>query len=281
MYRQVINEFPDSDRAGEAVSGIMDSYLSRGQVDRAIGLIDEYLAQSPHGRMADTMLSKKGDLYYNMKRYDEARQAYNQLVERYPRSEHVPYAMYWRAMASYDGGDVDTAVDSFKKLKEAFPDHDYGALASMKLGDTFASRGQYGEAVRYYDAVISQRKGDTLGLEAQFKKGRTQMLSGDAAASERTLRSLIADHPNDIMAHQARLELAEMLLDHGDYDEAVRFAEIVIENLLDEHAAHAQYIIGKRYFLAGDYQRAFDELMRVTILYKNVKNYEEWAARSK
>ena len=54
-----------------------------------------------------------------------------------------------------------------------------------------------------------------------------------------------------------------------------------IGNLLDENAAHAQYIIGNRYYLTGEYERAIDELMRVTILYKNVKSFEEWSARAK
>jgi len=67
----------------------------------------------------------------------------------------------------------------------------------------------------------------------------------------------------------------------GNGQQAIQLAEEVIENLLDEHAARAQYLIGKQYFQAGDYQKAFDELMRVTILYKTVTNYEEWAARAR
>ena len=93
-----------------------------------------------------------------------------------------------------------------------------------------------------------------------------------------TFRDIIARRPSDIMSHKARLELADVALIQGNGDEAVSLAETVIESVVDDNAARAQYIIGRRYFLEDNFQRAFEELMKVTILYKN---YEEWATRAK
>ena len=57
----------------------------------------------------------------------------------------------------------------------------------------------------------------------------------------------------------------------------MKLSEIVIENVVDDNAARAQYIIGNCYFVSGDYERALNELMRIPILYKN---YEEWVAHA-
>ena len=96
---------------------------------------------------------------------------------------------------------------------------------------------------------------------------------GNADAAIETFRDLIRRRPNDIHTHRARLELAEMQLDRGNGDEAVELAETVIENVVDETAARAQYLIGLKYYNEENFQRAQDEFMRLTILYKN---YEEW-----
>ncbi|HDY88754.1 MAG TPA: tetratricopeptide repeat protein, partial [bacterium] len=102
--------------------------------------------------------------------------------------------------------------------------------------------------------------------------------SGDTDTAVRTFKDIISRRPNHIMSQKSRLELAEEALKQKNFDEAVRLAEAVIENVVDDNAARAQYIIGNRWFISGDYQKAQDELMRVTILYKN---YEEWVAHAR
>ena len=83
------------------------------------------------------------------------------------------------------------------------------------------------------------------------------------------------------MANKARLELAENALDTGNRENALKYAGEVIEKAVDENSAHAQYIIGRKYFVDGAYEKSLNELMRISILYKNVANSEEWIIKSK
>jgi len=175
-------------------------------------------------------------------------------------------------------GDAVTAAAAFDDLMKQFPDHDYGALAAMKLGDISSDAGRFDDAASYYGMVESRRKDEAVGCEASYKKGLSFLKAGKTDQAIGVFNELIARRPLDIMAQKARLELAEEAIRQGRGDDAVKLAEKVIESVVDENAARAQYIIGKRYYVEGNYQRAHDELMRVTIIYKT---YEEWAARAK
>ena len=90
IYRRVMNEFSDSDIVTEAITGMVESFMSRGEVNRAIDVVNEYLTGHPKGKIADTMLMKKGDLFYTLKNYDNAISAYRQLTIDYPESDRVP-----------------------------------------------------------------------------------------------------------------------------------------------------------------------------------------------
>ncbi|MBT4502965.1 MAG: response regulator, partial [Gemmatimonadetes bacterium] len=94
----------------------MDAYLSKGQMDQAIALADNYLSNSPHGVIADVMLLRKGDLLFNMKRFDESITAYRQLVGNYPESEQVPFALYAVGLANTEKGAAAAAATAYEEL---------------------------------------------------------------------------------------------------------------------------------------------------------------------
>ena len=224
------------------------------------------------------MLMKKGDLYFPLEKYDEAISAYRQLTIDYPKSERAPIAAYWIGISNMKKGDNVAAGEAFEELSTSYPNHNYGTLAVMRLGDLRMDEGRFEEAVSYYDRIASSRSNETVGFEASYKKAIALLKSGKTEKAEADFRDLIARQPSDIMSHKARIELAEIAITRGDGDAAVSLAETVIEQVVDENAARAQYIIGKRYFAEEDFQRAYDELLRCTIIYKS---YDEWVSRAK
>jgi len=278
IYRRVIDEFPDSDKVTVAVSGIMDGYLSKGQLDEAIKLVDDYLANSPEGKLADNLLLNKGDLLFTLNKLDESIRTYRTLISDIPASENVPFALDQIGRISILNNDNTGAEAAFEELRKNYPDHDLGILASMKIGDMRADAGRAEEAIGYYEHVEKERRDDHIGLEASYKKGLALIKSDKAETAMGTFNDIISRSPDHIMAQKSRLELAENAIAEKKYDEAVKLAEIVINNVVDDNAARAQYIIGNRYFVAGDFETAQYKLMRITMLYEN---YEEWIAEAK
>ena len=92
-----------------------------------------------------------------------------------------------------------------------------------------------------------------------------------------SLYGLVARQPDHVSAQQARLELAEYALAASNFDEAVSLAGMAIEHGAGQEAAHARYLLGRRWFLAEDYEQAMRELLQVTMAYPQ---YADWTARA-
>ena len=82
----------------------------------------------------------------------------------------------------------------------------------------------------------------------------------------------------DVLADRARLELAEDAMKRGDGETAAELATEVTEHRMDENAAHAGYLLGKRWYLAKDYSAAERELLKAV---KTYREFEEWTAKSR
>jgi TolA-binding protein len=240
-------------------------------------MADDYVRNTPKGDLADELMLKKGDLLMTMNRPADAIQAYEQLARQYPESENAPVALYQVAQVVISQGDTARARSAYENLSRTYPDHDIGVQASLELGRMALDAGSPDEALERFAAVEAARGNTQAGWEASLLKGTVLMRFGRTEEGLKTLRELVSRQPANIMAQRARLELAEYALTQTDYDEAVTLSEEVIEHAVDDNAAHAQYLIGRRWFLAGDYDRALRELMRVPIIYKS---YGEWVARA-
>ncbi|HEV8381131.1 MAG TPA: HEAT repeat domain-containing protein [Gemmatimonadales bacterium] len=81
----------------------------------------------------------------NRNRYQDAIDAFGQVISRYPRSSRAPEALYWSAFARYRTGDtknLQAAVAELDKLRQNYPD------ASVRDADNLAAR---------IDGVLAQR----------------------------------------------------------------------------------------------------------------------------
>jgi TolA-binding protein len=277
IRNRFLDEYPRSPRVGDIISDMMESYLARGETDRALALADDYLAKRPGGKIADAMLLKKGDFLSILKKYDDAIAVYLSLPDKYPQSERIPNAGYMAGLAYLEKGDSTRAAEQLENVNARYPSNEYGSLAALKLGDMNMSAGLYDRAVHYYDQVSSSRNEDKIGLEALFKKGVALFKLGKAEAANAIYRDLINRRPTESAADDARLELAEEELNGGDIDEALGLAGSVIEHRKDEKAARANYLVGKCYSVSGKYEMAVEELAKVPEKYSK---YEEWTARS-
>ena len=90
------------------------------------------------------------------KRYSDARQLFEELLKRYPKSSLAPNAHYWLGELYLLDNDNESARTAFAVIVREFPKHHKAADALLKLGLMDLFDGKADAADRYFRQVIEQ-----------------------------------------------------------------------------------------------------------------------------
>ncbi len=185
------------------------------------------------------ILYRQGNERYRVKRYDEARQFYLDLVNQYPRSRYVPYSIY---MLSFMETDYVKIIDYLGLIKDKYTDFRYWTNAVEKLGDVFYVMGNHGAAMEQYRAVPTERSVYMLAMIAASDNKPEQALPLADQLLSRT-----KDHS---LAYKAQLIRIKILLDQRRFDELFPALQesLKLKKWAYDNCARALYYTGRYYF---------------------------------
>jgi len=113
-YKAVMDKFPDSRFAPEAIVKIANFYYELKDYPRAVEIYEKTLRDYPDAKFVDLILLNYGKCLFRMKDFSGAAAKFDNLVSHYPESEHVElarkYSEYARQRAA--GGATDAAADA-------------------------------------------------------------------------------------------------------------------------------------------------------------------------
>lgn len=108
---------------------------SSGKDDLAMMEFNDYLKYFPTAENAASAQYYVGQLYNRAKMFDDAVQAFDAVLERYPDNPKTPDAMYGKADALAHGGHKSEAAAEFKEFLARFPTHSLARNAQAQLRD--------------------------------------------------------------------------------------------------------------------------------------------------
>ncbi len=88
-YQEVVDNYPRSPYAGEALSKVIDFQIDQGDYSRSVEMLETVFMDYPDGDFLDGMLFKWAVVLVRMSRPDEALGKVDQLVLSYPESPYV------------------------------------------------------------------------------------------------------------------------------------------------------------------------------------------------
>jgi TolA-binding protein len=116
---------------------------SSGKDELAMMEFNDYLKYFPTAENAASAQYYVGQLYNRAKMFDDAVQAFDAVLERYPDNPKTPDALYGKADALAHGGHRTEAAAEFKDFLTRFPTHSLARNAQAQLrelGTAAASR---------------------------------------------------------------------------------------------------------------------------------------------
>jgi tetratricopeptide (TPR) repeat protein len=144
-------------------------------------------------------------------------------------------------------------------------------LSYLKDGEKYVKSGKYQEAVIEFRNALEI---DPRFAAAHYQLGRAYLALKNPDSAYRELTEAVTLEASN---SQSQLELAALLLDRRQFDQAQAIAQKVAETAPQNARAHA--ILGEKYILTVDFPKAIQEFQKVVALEpERVENYSALGA---
>lgn len=242
-FDRFLHDFPKSAKAPQALFNRSLAQKITQDYPAALEGFTAFAKQNPKSPIAPQALIHAATAAYRLDRPSQSVKLLTQVIQSYPESSSLPYALYRRGYLQLAIGDYDPALkDCYEFLRRFGNSSDINrkqaADIHLWLGDYFANRGKFDTASSFF-------------------------------------RKLYQDNPDSPNAPQALYETAktayrQALANHRDRDEGLKKAKELIATLTLKYPDAPARIRAQAYFLRGDISSIFGDFSHAA----------EWFAKS-
>jgi TolA-binding protein len=214
-----VAEHPDDRRAPEAFVMLGKARLNVGDADAALEAFR--LAQTftpvPGGPLEVKLWEAEALL--RLKRFAEARAAYDEVFRTDATSPHAVDALYGFGLAELEMKRPESAASAFRDLIQTWPAHRLVPAATFSLATAQVDLKRFSDALPLLENFGSRYPGHKLAPNAQYLLGLTKVQTGDRRAGVADLRAFVDRYPSHELAPGARRLITETLARFGDREE--------------------------------------------------------------
>ena len=168
----------------------------------------EALTRAPSGLTAPAELLEaklwQAEALFRLKRFAEARTAYDEVVRTDAASPLAPDALYGVARSDLELKHPEPAVTALRDFLTTWPDHAHAPAATLELARGLIELKRAGEAQPLLTSFVTKYPSSKLVPDAQFLLGWIKMNNGDQRGGAADLRAFVAANPNHEQAPEAR-----------------------------------------------------------------------------
>ncbi|MBI4270870.1 MAG: tetratricopeptide repeat protein [Candidatus Rokubacteria bacterium] len=249
-----VAEYPADARLPAALLILGKARLALGDVEPAL---EAFRRAAPPDAAGPTALEAKfweAETLFRLKRYAEARTAYDAVLRRDAASPHAPEALYGLAWSELELKRPEPAVAAFRDFLATWPQHALAPSATFYLARTLVELTRYADAEPLLGDFTAKHPGHALAPDAQYLLGLARVRAGDHRAGVADLRAFVAAHPSHPLAPAAQRVITETLTRYGDRQELLETYKTLLEQT--PPSAEALYDAGS---IAGRLDRRRDQ----------------------
>ena len=218
------------------------SEMSRAKT--AVQWFAHYLAR-PGRKSAATARLQTGLLFERIDALEEARDAYRQFIKEHPSDEHASKIRYALADVYLKLEDVTSAAEAYRDAAEtgekltgagarelAARAYLQAARLQRQLGEADGALKLLGRAGKVASAAAGERatkSANKLHAQIAFERASTLLSAERVSDAAKAFAAYLKEHPRAERAHEARVELAYLLVEGGGPSEALEVVAPLVE----------------------------------------------------
>jgi tetratricopeptide (TPR) repeat protein len=241
-------------RLPEAVLLLGKARLQAGDAQAALEAFKRAQALAPPPGRPQEPRFWEGEALFRLKRFTDARAAYDAVVRADAAGPLAPDALYGRSWSDLELKRPEAAAAGFRDLAAAFPEHALAPSATIQAARALADLKKTSEALALLQEFKTKYPASPLVPDAQFWTGWIKATGNDPKGGVADLKTFLADHPDHAQAAAARGLITKTLARYGDKDELLEAYKGLMEQ--DPATADALYNAAQ---IAGRLGRSKDQ----------------------
>ncbi|GEM_PF-5084642 len=230
--------------------------LYAGEILYRLGRFEESRAQFESLRDRDIPEDLKSEIdrgiawnLYTMKNWKDAATAFGGFARQYAKSRYRPEALLRQAECLFNMQDYETARVRFAGLIEQYPIHPEALEARLLMAQIDGIQGRHEDAIATLDNALRMASQPRDRQRIRMLLGDMERNRGDFSRAAETYRTAYLDHPESDLAPAALIKQADCIYSLEDYTLAVSIYRQIIDRFpTAPEAATAQYSLGLTYF---------------------------------
>lgn len=190
--------------------------------------------------------------HYARGQWQLAAETFGTFLARHPDHRRVPQALFYRAEALVQLGDLSAAREVFQTFLERAPQDAYALQASFRAAEAAMLLGQFEAAIVELEQFIGDHSDDKLLAFALPYLGDMTLAQGHLATAEQYYRRALKQFPDGGLADDCRLGLARVAMKQTDFASARPLLLQLVERAGSNLADDAQLELAQLEYAAGD-----------------------------
>ncbi|MBC6609020.1 tetratricopeptide repeat protein [Hymenobacter sp. BT188] len=273
-FRQVLERYPRTKSATNALSGLQESLAALGKTEEFDQALGQYKSQNPQSGATESVEFEAAKSLYTAEKYAQAIPRLESYLKQYPNTSLAADGRYFLSDSYLKTGKQAEGLAGLKNVvtegKSEFVNRAAGRVADLEYANK-----NYPEAIKYYTRLreVSQNKREVA--DAGIGLMRSYYESGDYDGTRRVAQDLRALGSASLNAtNAALLYLGKASYKAGNLDQAIPELTTAASTATDENRAEAQYLLAQVLFDQKKYPEALDAAYKT-----NASKYELWQGR--
>ena len=243
--KKVVDKYPASLEAREALRTLQNIYMDMGKVDEYFAYAHSLDFVQVSTGEEDSLTFVTGENFFMDNNCRRAIPALENYLNKYPQGGFTLKAYHYLSSCYEKEGNKEEAMVYFEKIIQ-FPDNPYTDKALLKAARFMYDKKDFAKAYEYYSSLSTKTDDAGMLLEARDGAMRSAYLSGnitDAGTyAQQLLQTANVTEEQKIYAHYI---LAKAALLSGDTKKAYREYEMTDKLTTGEHGAEAKYMMAE------------------------------------
>lgn len=201
---------------------------------KAVESAQLFLEKFPESKEVPKVLYLQGGAEEKRFKYDEAVACYDEILNKYPDSEYAPRALFMKGFTLLLADRPKEGIACFEAFQRAYPDHEMADANAYWRGMGYSIDKQYLKARTVMDEYLAQRKDGAFRDGATFRKAYCAQQLEDYQTSIKELTAFLKTSPKGEDNVEARILLADALMNEGRMDEGIAYLKSIPSSIPDQ-----------------------------------------------
>jgi TolA-binding protein len=214
-----VTDYPNDGRIHLATLLLGRAWLGVGLHERALETFRKAQTVAPPSGPPSEARLWEAEALFRLKRYAEARTAFDEVFRNDPTSPLAVDALYGLGWVELESKRPEAAAKHFRELITTYPQHALAPSATVYAARALVDQKRYADATTLLLDFSTKYPTHALRPDAQYLLGVARVRGGDPKTGVSDLRAFLEAHPKHELAPAARRLVGDALSRVGDRDD--------------------------------------------------------------